>query len=165
MAVILPKLSSRGPIANEDGSPSTDFVLFQNKLIEAIEQNLGDLAAVQAEIQATQQQILNILNGDEPFTALNVNGATVATLGSAAEANIGTGAGEVASADDPRITDALNTSTGGTVTGAVEFADDVDFSGANVRLGAVTATADLAITSYITILDDTGTPRKLAVIP
>lgn len=166
----LPRLSPRGPITNPDGTPTTDFVLFLEKTAAAVEQNLDDLQQIVDDLAATQQKIIDILSGSEEFTALNVNGATVNTLGTAAEADIGTGAGQVAAANDPRITDALNTSTGGVVSGATDFAapatftNDVDLSGASVRLGSSNAAADSPITAYITILDSGGVPRKLAVI-
>jgi hypothetical protein len=93
--------------------------------------------------------------------------AIEADLGGAALLDVGATAGTVAAGDDARITGALQTSTGGTVTGDVTVADDptatkayrFKVSGAALDLDA--AGADLYVSAYPNA-DFTGTQRAYA---
>lgn len=129
----LPSLSPSAPIV--DGArATTDFRLYLEKTKEALESYLG-------AINETVQQIVDILDGTQPFEALNIGGDTITAIGSMAEQN----------ADDVAI-------TGGEMSGVALAANDATFTGRTTlgdaefyaELGSDTPTINAALLSYLT---------------
>lgn len=89
MALKLDRLSPNAQVTQQGGAATSWFSNLWQRTMTAIEGQINALVGV--------------LAGTVPFTVLNVNGATVATLGDAATRNVGTTAGTVAAGDDSRI--------------------------------------------------------------
>jgi len=85
MKLTLPKLQLRLPIVDKSGCPTDTFHRYMNvDFANPIVRNAADVAAqlvliqqAQADIIATQEQIIRVLTGQENFTALLVNNQNV----------------------------------------------------------------------------------------
>lgn len=169
MPAKLDRLTPAGQITDQGGVASSWFINLWQRTMTAIEQRLADLQA--------------LLAGQTQFSLLNVNGATVSTLGNAAARSVGTTTGTVAAGDDSRITGAVQKASNlsdlasasaargnlglgdaavlsvGTTAGTVAAGDDSRIIDAKAVYQTISTDADFTIlrTASLKIYRHTGT--------